>query len=109
MPLQTTKSAHQRFNSSKLKPVLSELIETLSAMGGNNRHIKNSSSSSFSVFNIFKTKRPRKVEDTSDEYVKAYKVFPSDDDRDRWVAKPGIDKIATSYIDTITKEWSRVA
>ncbi|KAM7474393.1 hypothetical protein LguiB_021636 [Lonicera macranthoides] len=78
-------------------------------MGGNNRHIKKSSNSSFSVFNIFKTKRPRKVEDASDEYVKAYKVFPSDEDRDRWVANPRIDKIATSYIDTITKEWSRVA
>lgn len=79
-------------------------------MGGNKRQIKKSSSSPFSVFNIFKTKRSsRKVEDTSDEHVKAYKVFPSEEDRDRWVAKPGIDRIATSYIDTITKEWNRVA
>lgn len=78
-------------------------------MGGNKKQMKKSTSSTFSVFNIFKTKRPLKVEDTSDDFVKAYRVFPSDEDRDRWVAKPGIDKIATSYIDTRTKEWNRAA
>ncbi|KAM7470130.1 hypothetical protein LguiA_008313 [Lonicera macranthoides] len=70
-------------------------------MGGNKKQMK--------IFNIFKTKRPRKVEDTSDDFVKAYRVFPSEEDRDMWVAKPGIDNIATTYIDTRTKEWNRVA
>ncbi|KAI3448427.1 hypothetical protein Pfo_005092 [Paulownia fortunei] len=59
-------------------------------MAGNNRQKK----SSFSLFSFFKgrSSRARRVDDTWDEYVKAYKVYPSDEDRGRWVAEPGLTR-----------------
>ncbi|KAK2976326.1 hypothetical protein RJ640_008780 [Escallonia rubra] len=73
-------------------------------MGGNNRQKK---SSGFSLFNIFKSRKPRRGEDTRDDFVNAYKVFPSDEDGRRWaVAEPGIDRKASAYIDSIQKEWN---
>ncbi|KAL8545317.1 hypothetical protein ACS0TY_005483 [Phlomoides rotata] len=76
-------------------------------MAGNSRQKK----SSFSLFSLFKSKRmSKRVEDFSsreeDYYeVKAYKVYPSDEDRGRWVADPGIDKKASAYISSTTNKW----
>ncbi|KAK3025022.1 hypothetical protein RJ639_043300 [Escallonia herrerae] len=57
-------------------------------MGGNSRQDK---SSGFSLFNIFKSRKPRRGEDTRDDFVNAYKVFPSDEDGRHWaVAEPGL-------------------
>ncbi|KAF5960777.1 hypothetical protein HYC85_001986 [Camellia sinensis] len=66
----------------------------------NNRQMKKSP---FAILNIFKPKRPnRRVEDYSrDEYyssTKAYKVWPSDEDRGLYVGDPSIDKKASAYI-----------
>ncbi|KAK3025030.1 hypothetical protein RJ639_043308 [Escallonia herrerae] len=73
-------------------------------MGGNSRQDK---SSGFSLFNIFKSRKPRRGEDTRDDFVNAYKVFPSDEDGRHWaVAEPGIDRKATVYIDSIQKGWN---
>ncbi|GFY94337.1 bZIP transcription factor family protein [Actinidia rufa] len=69
-------------------------------MGGNNRQQKKSSSP-FSFFTMFKSKRysSKVVEDNSwDDSVKYYKVWPSDEDRGRYVAEPGIDRKASAYI-----------
>ncbi|CAH2050789.1 unnamed protein product [Thlaspi arvense] len=65
-------------------------------MGGNNRQSK----SLFSIFNIFKSKRStRRGDDYSgDDSVKRYRVWPSDEDRDRWVAEYDIDRKASAYI-----------
>ncbi|KAD1430137.1 hypothetical protein E3N88_42839 [Mikania micrantha] len=41
---------------------------------------------SFTFLNMFK---PKKTGDPDDDYVKAYKVFSSDQDGIRWVAEPG--------------------
>ncbi|KAI5658350.1 hypothetical protein M9H77_27143 [Catharanthus roseus] len=79
-----------------------------------NKQKKSSSGSSFSFFGMFKSKnsssRNRRVEyETKDDFMKAYKVWPSDEDRGRWVAEPGIDKKASAYITTITeKYWKSV-
>ncbi|KAL8527659.1 hypothetical protein ACS0TY_005490 [Phlomoides rotata] len=75
-------------------------------MAGNSRQKK----SSFSLFSLFKSKRmSKRVEDYSREEgyyeVKAYKVYPSDEDRGRWVADPGIDKKASAYISSTTNKW----
>lgn len=78
-------------------------------MAGNNRQ-KKSSGSSFSLFSLFKgrnSSRARRGDDTRDEYVKAYKVYPSDEDRGRWVAEPGIDKKASAYISLTTDKWEK--
>ncbi|KAK1430126.1 hypothetical protein QVD17_12660 [Tagetes erecta] len=75
-------------------------------MGGHNSQRK----SSFSFFGIFKHKKSHKVgwEDTWDDSMKAYKVYPSDQDRaGRW-ADPRIDSKASVYIDTITNRWNHV-
>ncbi|CAA2972023.1 Hypothetical predicted protein [Olea europaea subsp. europaea] len=80
-------------------------------MAGNNRQ-KKSSDSSFSLFNIFKGKSSRGrrvVEDTNYDSMKACKVWPSDEDRGRYVAKPGIDKLASTYIIATTEKWKSVA
>nr|GMD48406.1 hypothetical protein A4A49_37640 [Ipomoea batatas] len=69
--------------------------------------------SGFSFFGLFKFKPGKKVwngEDhpRDDVFVsKAYKVWPSDEDRGtRWVAEPGIDSKATLFINGRTKFWS---
>ncbi|GMH07701.1 hypothetical protein Nepgr_009541 [Nepenthes gracilis] len=54
--------------------------------------------SSFSVFSIFKSRRPRKVKDSRDEPQGTTKVFRSDDDGGYWVAEPGIDRKASAFI-----------
>ncbi|GFP87977.1 hypothetical protein PHJA_000941400 [Phtheirospermum japonicum] len=77
-------------------------------MAGNNKQKK---SSSFSLFSLFKgrgSSRARAREETRDEYVKAYKVYPSDEDRGRWVAEPGIDKKASAYISLTTDRWEKL-
>lgn len=73
-------------------------------MGGNKRQKK---SSNFSVFGLFKGSRSATRGD--EEYVKAYKVYPSDEDRGRWVAEPGIDKKASAYISLTTHKWEKLA
>ena len=86
------------FNFPSLSVCLSLSLST--AMGGNNRQQKKSSSP-FSFFNMFKAKRysSKVVEDNSwDDSVKYYKVWPSDEDRGRYVAEPGIDRKASAYI-----------
>ncbi|KAL8541942.1 hypothetical protein ACS0TY_002984 [Phlomoides rotata] len=72
-------------------------------MGGGNKK-----KSSFSLFSLFKGRNSsRKREEAGDEYaVKAYKVYPSDEDRGRWVADPGIDKKASAYITYTTNKWA---
>ncbi|KAF7128105.1 hypothetical protein RHSIM_Rhsim11G0104900 [Rhododendron simsii] len=80
-------------------------------MGGNNgRQQQNKKGTTFissapsAVFNMFKpAKRPgssRRVEDSSwdGDSMKYYKVWPSDEDRGRYVAEPGIDRKASAYI-----------
>ncbi|KAL7119840.1 hypothetical protein ACP275_02G086400 [Erythranthe tilingii] len=79
-------------------------------MGGNNRQKK--SSSSFSLFGLFKggknSSRAKRGEEVRDEYVNAYKVYPSDEDRGRWVAEPGIDKKASAFISLTTDRWEKL-
>lgn len=79
-------------------------------MAGNNRQKKHSGSS-FSLFGMFKSRnsRSKRVDDSRDEYVKAYKVYPGDEDRGRWVAEPGIDKKASAYISITTDKWEKLA
>ncbi|KAJ9550507.1 hypothetical protein OSB04_014556 [Centaurea solstitialis] len=74
-------------------------------MGGH----KSQGKSSFSLFGIFKVKKSeRRGEDTWDDSMKAYKVYPSDQDSaGRW-ADPRIDSKATAYIHTITNRWNEV-
>ncbi|KAK4337773.1 hypothetical protein RND71_042260 [Anisodus tanguticus] len=74
---------------------------------------KKSGSSSFSIFNIFKSKSYKsRMGDqeyySKDDFVKAYKVWPSDEDRGLWVAEPGIDKKASTFISIRTANWSNV-
>ncbi|GJT35067.1 hypothetical protein Tco_0925486 [Tanacetum coccineum] len=74
-------------------------------MGGH----KSQRKSSFSFFGIFKHKKSQRGgEDTWEDSMKAYKVYPSDQDRaGRW-ADPRIDSKASAYIDTITNKWNHV-
>lgn len=74
-------------------------------MGGNKKK------SSFSLLSLFKgrnSSRARRGEEARDEYVNAYKVYPSDEDRGRWVAEPGIDKKASAYITYTTDRWEKL-
>ncbi|KAL3620710.1 hypothetical protein CASFOL_035622 [Castilleja foliolosa] len=68
---------------------------------------------SFSLFSLFKGKssKSRSGDDEyyRDEYVKAYKVYRSDEDRGRWVAEPGIDRKASAYITHTTDRWEKLA
>ncbi|KAJ9551105.1 hypothetical protein OSB04_015150 [Centaurea solstitialis] len=74
-------------------------------MGGH----KSQRKSSFSLFDIFKVKKSeRRGEDTWDDSMKAYKVYPSDQDRAGHWADPRIDSKATAYIHTITNRWNHV-
>ncbi|KAL4556331.1 hypothetical protein LXL04_038979 [Taraxacum kok-saghyz] len=64
---------------------------------------------SYAILNMFKGKKTRgDQEDTWDDSIKAYKVFPSDQDGVRWVAEPGIDKRASAYIDSTTNKWNHL-
>ncbi|OAY28553.1 hypothetical protein MANES_15G075800v8 [Manihot esculenta] len=67
-------------------------------MGGNSRQTKKSVS--FSVFNIFKARRPtRRVNDSYEDASNTRRVFPSDEDgKGPW-------KIADPRIDTKTSEF----
>lgn len=63
--------------------------------------------SGFSFFGLFKSKNSRREDYYSrDDCVKAYKVWPSDEDRGQWVADPGIDNKAALFISNRTAKWS---
>lgn len=77
-------------------------------MGGKNRQKK--AQSSFSIFNLFRSRKARKGDDHQcdldhdccAEISRSSKVWPSDEDKThRWVAEPGIDRRAKDYIDKI--------
>ncbi|KAL9689114.1 hypothetical protein QQ045_033546 [Rhodiola kirilowii] len=69
-------------------------------MGGNRRQQRKSSSSTFSLFGFLKSRRPQKVyEESWDEAVAAKKIWPSDEDKYKWVADPKINIKATAFID----------
>ncbi|TQE06449.1 hypothetical protein C1H46_007948 [Malus baccata] len=64
--------------------------------------------SCFSFFSMFKLGRPRnrRGDDmVEDSYMSAERGWPSDWDRGKCVAKPGIDIIAAAYIDKRHKEF----
>ncbi|KAF8036186.1 hypothetical protein BT93_C2021 [Corymbia citriodora subsp. variegata] len=65
-------------------------------MGGNNRQKK--SSSSFSLMNLFKPRRAHREDAWEGDSASPKKIYPSDYDKDRYVAEPGIDKKATAFI-----------
>ncbi|KAK2634650.1 hypothetical protein Ddye_029442 [Dipteronia dyeriana] len=58
----------------------------------------------FSLFSIFKSRRPRRSGDHHDNYNygcedSGRKIWPSDEDKGgRWVAEPGIDRRASAFI-----------
>nr|DAD38475.1 TPA_asm: hypothetical protein HUJ06_009116 [Nelumbo nucifera] len=56
---------------------------------------KKAASSLFSIFSIFKSKRPQIRDDAWEDRVR---VYPSDGDKKNWVAEPGIDIKASVYI-----------
>ncbi|CAN4108293.1 unnamed protein product [Withania somnifera] len=67
--------------------------------------------SGFSFFGMFKSKGSKSSSRTEDYFsredcVKAYKVWPSDEDRGTWVAEPGIDTKAAIFISNRTAKWS---
>ncbi|KAK1430130.1 hypothetical protein QVD17_12665 [Tagetes erecta] len=76
-------------------------------MGGQ----KSQRKSSFSFLRFFKRKKSQRVvgQDTWDhDSMKAYKVYPSDQDRaGRW-ADPRIDTKATTFINNATSQWKHV-
>lgn len=74
-------------------------------MGGNNRQKK--SSSSFSVFSLFKSKGSQKVKYTNDESPNMQKVWPSGGVR--WITEPPIDKEASAFIEKFHEKRSRIA
>ncbi|CAN6581761.1 hypothetical protein ACFX15_032546 [Malus domestica] len=62
--------------------------------------------SSFSFFSMFKSRRPRNRggdDMAEDSYTSARRVWPSEEDRGRFVAEPGIDNKAAAFIDRIHK------
>ncbi|KAL3814603.1 hypothetical protein ACJIZ3_015871 [Penstemon smallii] len=67
----------------------------LSCFNGNNKSSSSSSSS-----------RRSSRRGDGDDYIKAYKVYPSDEDRGRWVGEPGIDRKASAYISSTTDKWN---
>ncbi|TXG48945.1 hypothetical protein EZV62_024820 [Acer yangbiense] len=58
----------------------------------------------FSIFSIFKSRRPRRSGDHHENYNYAYeeysgrKIFPSDEDKGGRFAEPGIDRRASAFI-----------
>lgn len=75
-------------------------------MGGH----KSQRKSSFSFLSIFKLKKSERGggDDTWDDSMKAYKVYPSDQDRAGYWADPRIDSKATVFINTVTTHWNHV-
>lgn len=74
-------------------------------MGGDNYKQKKS----HGLLNMFKTKRARRNDDVSwlsDDFMKPYRVYPSDEDRGRWIAEPGIDKKASAFIAMTQANWN---
>ncbi|KAK3415954.1 hypothetical protein EUGRSUZ_H01323 [Eucalyptus grandis] len=69
-------------------------------MGNNNRQKKSSTSSSsfFSLMSLFKPRRPRQDDAREMDSMKPMKIWPSDYDKGRYVAEPGIDKKASAFI-----------
>ncbi|KAL3725752.1 hypothetical protein ACJRO7_030737 [Eucalyptus globulus] len=65
-------------------------------MGGNNKQKK--SSSSFSLMSLFKPQRGRRDNASEVDSVISKKIYPSDYDKGRYVAEPGIDNKATVFI-----------
>ncbi|KAI3770628.1 hypothetical protein L6452_01768 [Arctium lappa] len=63
---------------------------------------------SLAILKMFKPKKAQEDDQWDDHYVKAYKVFSSDQDGARGVAEPGIDKRAGAYIDNITNRWNHL-
>lgn len=65
---------------------------------------------SLSIFGIFKHKDSHREgsDDAWDDSIKAYKVYPSDQDRAGYWADPRIDNKASAYIETITNKWNHV-
>jgi len=65
------------------------------------------------IFNIFKGKsskgRRAAGDTTTYDSLKAYKVWPSDEDKGQYVADPGIDKKASVYISETKIKWEKVA
>uniref|UniRef100_A0A7N0TEZ7 Uncharacterized protein n=1 Tax=Kalanchoe fedtschenkoi TaxID=63787 RepID=A0A7N0TEZ7_KALFE len=69
-------------------------------MGGKRRQQRRSSSSGFSLFGFLKSRKPEKFyEESWDEAVAPNKIWPSDEDKYRWVADPRINIKATAFID----------
>ncbi|EXB57548.1 hypothetical protein L484_022654 [Morus notabilis] len=71
-------------------------------MGGNNNSSRQKKGSSF--FSLFRFKRNRRVDDYAVEDMR--RVWPSDEDRGRWVAEPGIDRKAEAFIAKIHKNMN---
>ncbi|KDP23330.1 hypothetical protein JCGZ_23163 [Jatropha curcas] len=69
-------------------------------MGGNNRQNKKSSLSFAAAFNIFKSRRTRRVEDNNDDVPSTTRPFRSDEDgRGPWgVADPRITIKTSAFI-----------
>ncbi|KAK3415944.1 hypothetical protein EUGRSUZ_H01333 [Eucalyptus grandis] len=65
-------------------------------MGSNNRQKK--SSSSFSLKSLFKPQRARRDTASEVDSSSSKKIYPSDYDKGRYIAEPGIDKKATVFI-----------
>ncbi|OWM72379.1 hypothetical protein CDL15_Pgr018264 [Punica granatum] len=82
-------------------------------MGGNSRVNKKSSSSapttSLSLFSFFKSSRRsshfRDDLRIAEDAKSPRKVWPSEDDKRGYVAKPGIDRIATTVIAKRHENW----
>ncbi|KAF7846661.1 hypothetical protein BT93_L3934 [Corymbia citriodora subsp. variegata] len=65
-------------------------------MGSNTKQKK--SSSSFSLMSLFKPQKARQDSTPDVDSASSKKIYPSDYDKGRYVAEPGIDKKATVFI-----------
>ncbi|KAG9133099.1 hypothetical protein Leryth_018665 [Lithospermum erythrorhizon] len=55
-----------------------------------------------------KSSKPRRGDDSREDFVKACKVWPSDEDRGHWTAEPGVDRKTSDYISSIIQRWKSV-
>ncbi|CAH1449641.1 unnamed protein product [Lactuca virosa] len=70
---------------------------------------KSQKKSFFSFFSNFRFKKGRRGADEAwDDSMKAYKVYPSDQDRAGQWADPRIDSKASAYIHERTNRWNNV-